>query len=141
MNARISCITLAVDDIEKSLTFYHDGLGLTTQSNADLAGGADHVALELPGDLYLVLILRAGFAEFTKMTDQIDAPRGSSECILSYFAASKEEVDAILERAATAGGTVPRPAKDEQWGYAGYIKDPDGHLWEIMWNPKLIEKD
>lgn len=141
MNARISCITLAVDDIQKSLTFYRDGLGLTTQSDADLAEGADHVPLKLPGDLYLVLILRAGFTEFTQMTNQTNAPRGSSECILSYFAASKEEVDAILERAAAAGGTVPRQAKDEQWGYAGYIKDPDGHLWEIMWNPKLVEKD
>jgi Glyoxalase/Bleomycin resistance protein/Dioxygenase superfamily len=81
---------------------------------------------------------RAEFAKCTKIANQPDAPRGSSECILSYFAASKEDVDAILKRANAAGGAVPGEAEDQPWGYSGYFTDPDGHLWEIMWKPALV---
>jgi hypothetical protein len=81
---------------------------------------------------------RAEFAKYTKIAHQPDAPRGSSECILGYFAASKEDVDAILKRANAAGGAVPGEAEDQPWGYSGYFTDPDGHLWEIMWKPALV---
>lgn len=137
MKTRINCITLAVDQLEKSLVFYRDGLGLPTK---DVADATDHLALELPGDLYLVLLLREEFSEFAKLANQQEVLRGMSECILSYFAASKEEVDAILTRVEAAGGEIPSQAKEHPWGYAGYFTDPDGHLWEVMWNSKLKRK-
>jgi predicted lactoylglutathione lyase len=134
----INCITLAGDDLKKSLAFYRDGLGLPAQFSAELEDGADCTAFELAGDLWLVLMPRAEFAKCTKIAHQPDAPRGSSECILSYFAASKEDVAAILKRANAAGGAVPGEAEDQPWGYSGYFTDPDGHLWEIMWKPTLV---
>jgi uncharacterized protein len=137
MKPRINCITLAVDNIEKSLAFYRDGLELASER---IAGGDDHTAFFLPGDLCLVLILRDGFAGFTKLADQTNAARSVSECILSYFAASQEEVDTILKRVAAAGGEIASPAKEQPWGYAGLFKDPDGHLWEVMWNPHITSK-
>jgi len=134
MKPRINCITLGVDDIARSLAFYRDGLGLPTPDNTN---GADHAALALPGGLYLVLVLRAEFAGYTKFTNQTDAQRGTSECILSYFASGKEEVDSILNRIEAAGGAVPDRAKDQPWGYAGFFSDPDGHMWEIVWNAEF----
>ena len=139
MKARIHCLTLAVDDIERSLAFYRDGLGLPTPSEA--GAGSDHVALSLPGGLYFVLILRSEFAEFTTLADRTPAAPGTSECILSYFAADREEVDAILDRAQAVGGTRRGPAAERPWGYAGYLTDPDGHLWEIMWNAGLATEE
>ena len=81
---------------------------------------------------------RAEFAKCTKIAHQPDAPRDSSECILSYFAASKEDVDAILKRANAASGAVSGEAEDQPWGFSEYFTDPDGHLWEIMWKPTLV---
>jgi predicted lactoylglutathione lyase len=137
MNARISCITLPVDNVKKSLAFYRDGLGLTTER---IAEGDDHVAMFLPGDLCLVLILREEFTQFTKLSNQEDAARGASEYIFSYFAASRDEVDATLKRVEAAAGLVPGQAKEQPWGYAGLFKDPDGHLWEVMWNHHLTSE-
>jgi uncharacterized protein len=112
----INCITLPVDDPKKSLAFYRDGLGLPAQFSAELEDGADCTAFELAGDLWLVPMPRAEFDKCTKIAHQPDAPRGSSECILSYFAASKEDVDAILKRANAAGGAVPGEAEDQPKG-------------------------
>ncbi len=137
MNPQINCLTLAVDEVEKSLAFYRDGLGLTTKVQAD---GDDHVAIFLPNNLCLVLILRESFTEFTRLANQTDAAPDTSECILSYFAASKAEVDAVLKRVAAAGAQVPHQAKAQPWGYAGLFTDPDGHLWEVMWNPNFNSK-
>jgi predicted lactoylglutathione lyase len=67
---------------------------------------------------------RAEFDKCTKIAHQPDAPRGSSECILSYFAASKEAVDAILKRANAASGAMPGEVEDQPWGYSGYFTDP-----------------
>ena len=134
MNTRINCITFAVDNIETALAFYRDGLGLTSQK---ITQGDDNVGFFLPGDLCLVLILHQGFTPFTKLAKQADAPRGTSECILSYFASSKAEVDAILKRVEAAGEEIPGPATEQPWGYAGILKDPDGHVWEVMWNPNF----
>ncbi|MDC0715208.1 VOC family protein [Stigmatella sp. ncwal1] len=131
---RIHCVTLPVDDLKRSIAFYRNGLGMGAE---EVEEGADHVALELPGGLCLVLILRSEFTQFTKLVRQGDAPKGASECILSFFAASREEVDAVLQSAGAAGGAVAGPAADKPWGYAGYVADPDGHLWEFLWNPRL----
>jgi predicted lactoylglutathione lyase len=134
MSTRIHCITLAVDDLKKAHAFYRDGAGLPMP---DINDETDHIPIELPGNLYLVLVRRADFTQYTKLTNQTDTARGSSECILSYFAASKEAVDALLKRVEAAGGTVPSQATDQPWGYAGFFTDPDGHMWEIVWNPNF----
>lgn len=137
MNSRLNCITLPVSDLKASLTFYRHGLGLPTDDIGELTDADDHVALKLEGGLYLVLILRAGFAEFTTLAQQAEAPSGVSECVLSYFATSQTEVDEILQLCAANGGAVAGQPVAQPWGYAGYVKDPDGHLWEIMFNPKM----
>jgi uncharacterized protein len=134
MKPTIHCVTLPVNDPKRAFKFYKDGLGLS----ADEPGESnDHVAFTLEGNLYLVIILREEFVKFTKMADQSEAPRGTSECVLSYFAGTREEVDCILRNAEAAGSTASGQASDRPSGYAGYFKDPDGHLWEIMWNPGL----
>lgn len=139
MPATISCVTFAVDDLQRALTFYRDGLGLPAEG-VEITEDSDHIPLLLPGGVYLVLTLRAGFGEFTDMVGHTVAVRGASECILSYFASSKDEVDAILARIPGAGGVVAGPPKDQQWGYAALVTDPDGHIWEVMWNPQLVSE-
>jgi predicted lactoylglutathione lyase len=86
----------------------------------------------------MVIILRSEFAKFTAIAGQPDAPKGASECILSYFTANKEEVNIILQRATSAGGINTGKPTEQPWGYAGYLKDPDGHLWEVMYNAGLV---
>ena len=134
MRTTINCITLPVDDIQQSFRFYHDGLGLAADKPKE---DADHVAFTLEGKLYLVIIRRDEFRKFTTKANQTDAPKRSSESILSCFTGSKEEVDQIISQAAAAGGVMMGEPKHEPWGYAGYFYDPDGHVWEIMWNPNL----
>ncbi|MEX0760976.1 MAG: VOC family protein [Dehalococcoidia bacterium] len=135
MKPTINCITLPVDDLQKSFAFYRDGLGMPAEG---MAGEQDHVAFELPGDLYLVLISRSEFAGFAGFVDQSTAQPGISECILSYFASSREEVDSVLESARSAGASPTTP-KDNPWGYSGYFTDPDGHMWEVTWIPDPVE--
>ena len=126
----VSVITLAVDDLERSLAFYRDGLGLPTTGIADLADGGDHILFPLDGGLSLVLFLRS---ELAAVTLHPDTGRDALACVLSHTAGSPEEVDAILNQAAAAGGTITVPAAPQPWGgYAGYFADPDGHLWEIV---------
>jgi uncharacterized protein len=134
MKPTIHCVTLPVDDLKRSFRFYKNGLGLSAGEPDETA---DHVAFTLEDKLYLVIILREEFAKFTTMANQPDAPKGTSECVLSYFTVSREEVDTILGKAEIAGGVLTGTARDQPWGYAGFFKDPDGHLWEIMYNPGL----
>jgi uncharacterized protein len=129
MKLRINIITLAVDDLEKSLTFYRDGMGLPTKGIADITDGGDHILFELHADLSLVLFLRT---EVSKIANQSAQAQRSAEFILSHVTESKEEVDFILQSAKAAGGTLPSQPSESSWGYSGYFQDPDGHLWEIM---------
>ncbi|MBD1379423.1 VOC family protein [Metabacillus arenae] len=128
MKPKINIITLAVDDLAKSIAFYKDGLGLPTKGIVD---GEDHILFEMQGNLSLVLILRT---EFNKVANQPNTSNKSSEFILSYTADSKEEVDSILKKTTAAGGTLlSNQPKDYDWGYSGHFKDPDGHIWEIVY--------
>lgn len=129
MKPRIAIITIAVDDLEKALAFYRDGMGLPTPGIID---GADHVAFDLAGGLSLVLYPRA---ELAKQAQQPQAGRSSAEFSLSYVAGSKAEVDAVLRRAEAAGATLLDAPQEESWGYIGFFKDLDGHLWEVLWGP------
>jgi predicted lactoylglutathione lyase len=129
MKPRISIITLAVDDLEKSLAFYRDGLGLPTEGVMD---GADHVLFRLEGNLSFVLYPRS---ELAKLAQQSDAKPSSVECILSHSAATRQEVDTILKQAEAAGGTVLGRTEEQPWGYYGHFKDLDGHVWEVICGP------
>ncbi|WP_020680932.1 VOC family protein [Marinobacterium rhizophilum] len=138
MKPRISLITLGVDDLEASVSFYRDGLGLATEGiiGADVEDGA--VAFfDLQGGLKLGLFPRKSLAKDAGLPivgagDQ----RGDAGFSLAHNVASKAEVDQVMAQAATAGATVLKPAQDTFWGgYAGYFQDPEGHLWEVAWNP------
>lgn len=130
MKPRISIITLAVDDLERSLRFYRDGLGLPTKGIVE--GFDDHVLFEMQEGLSLVLYLRK---EVDKISGQTNDIRSSSECILSYAATSREEVEKTIDRAVSAGGSLCGKPEEQPWGYFAYFKDPDGHIWEVLTGP------
>ena len=139
MEPRLNVITLAVDDLERALAFYRDGLGLQTNGvvASDLVdqktGAAGAIVIfKFESGLILALYPR------TELAKDAAVPAGPSqigEFSLGQLVASRGEVDRILEQAAAAGAVVT-PAHDRPWGiYSGYFRDPDGHLWEIIWNP------
>jgi predicted lactoylglutathione lyase len=130
MRPRINFITLAVEDLEKSFAFYRQGLGLPSLGR--LEGNEDHVLFELENDFGLVLYARP---EFMKFILEPAAATRSAGFIISHFAESKAEVDLILQRALAAGATRVGEPKTEPWGYSANFADPDGHQWEITWNP------
>ncbi|MBM3618604.1 MAG: VOC family protein [Alphaproteobacteria bacterium] len=132
MQPMINCITLPVDDLKTAVHFYRDGMAFADGEATD-----DHAVFNLSNGISIVLLTRKEFSTFTDAAQQMTAPKGASEFILSYFAGSQLEVDAHLARAQAAGGFIPAPAKTLPWGYAGNIVDPDGHVWEIMYNPLI----
>jgi predicted lactoylglutathione lyase len=124
MPAAISCITLPVDDLQKSLSFYR-GLGLSPEEQDD-----DHIAFNLDG-VYLVLLNRSEFGVYVESVGHRPAGRGQSEAILSYFAESRGEVDQVIAKAKGAGASTTAP-EDDEGVYSGYFTDPDGHTWEVL---------
>ena len=135
MKPRISLITLGVDDLERSVKFYSEGLGLATEGiiGREFEHGA--VAFfELASGLRLALWPRASLAHDAEVPA---GPASSTEFALAHNVASRAEVDAVMAQAAAAGGRIAKLAQDTFWGgYAGYFMDPDGHLWEVAWNPQ-----
>ncbi len=134
MKPRISLITLGVDDLERSLHFYRDGLGFPTEGivGAECAEGAV-VFFDLQPGLKLAIWPRKSLAADSGLP--LGAPNASGFS-LAHNVASKAEVDAVMEQARIAGASILKLAGDTFWGgYAGYFQDPDQHLWEIAWNP------
>lgn len=125
-------IALAVEDLNRALAFYQDGLDMTTPGIDD-----GIITLELP-NLSLFLIERVRFETYTSDA-QVTPHRAhdSVECIVSCALTTKDEVDDVLKRVAAAGGTVPHPAQNGESGYTGYFRDPDGHLWELVASGEL----
>lgn len=140
MKPRIKLITLAVDDLDRSLAFYRDGMGLPTEGivGTEFEDGA--VAFfHLNDDLVLGLYPRDALAKDAKVPK---GPRSPTEFSLGHNVASKHEVDAVMQQARDAGAQITDPAQDRFWGgYSGYFQDPDGHLWEVAWNPAWKVKD
>ncbi|MGH3447984.1 MAG: VOC family protein [Nocardioidaceae bacterium] len=140
MHPKILFITLAVDDLDRSVVFYRDGLGWPTEGVVakelhDDATGADGTIafFTLASGLMIGLYERTNLA---KDASTPVGPQSSTEFSLGIPAESPAEVDALLTQAEAAGGTLPAPAHRRPWGiYSGYFADPDGHLWEIVWNP------
>jgi uncharacterized protein len=137
MKPRITVITIGVDDLERSLSFYRDGLGFQTQGiiGKEFEHGA--VAFfDLASTLKLAIWPRKSIAHDTGIS--LGNP-SSTELTLGHNVSSKAEVDIVMEQARIAGATIVKPAHDTFWGgYAGYFADPDKHLWEIVWNPQFV---
>jgi len=140
MKPRVTMITLGVDDLERALHFYRDGLGLETQGvvGKEFEHGAV-VFFKLQSGVQLALWPRTSMAQHTGL--EVSAP-SVTEFALAHNVTSKAEVDAVMDEAKNAGATIVKPAQDTFWGgYAGYFQDPDGHLWEVAWNPHLTVED
>ena len=134
MKPRIKVITLGVSDLEKSLAFYRDGLGLPTQGiiGTEFEEGAV-VFFDMNDDLILALYPKSALAKDARVSA---GPPNPAEFSIGHIVRSKREVDALMEEAERAGAKITDPAHDRFWGgYSGYFQDPDGHLWEIAWNP------
>ena len=134
MQARVTLITLGVDDLERSLRFYRDGLGLRTEGvvGEEFENGA--VAFfDLQAGLKLAIWPRRSIANDAGLPVSAPSP---TDVTLAHNVASKAKVDAVMEQARDAGATIVKEAGDTFYGgYAGYFLDPDRHLWEVAWNP------
>lgn len=137
MKPRLSVITLGVDDLERSLHFYRDGLGFATEGimGTEFAGGAV-VFFDLQAGLKLALWSRNSIAQDAGVP--LDSP-GQTAFTLGHNVSSRAEVDDVMAQAAQAGAVILKPACETCWGgYAGYFQDPDHHLWEVVWNPQWL---
>jgi hypothetical protein len=129
MKPKISIIGLGVRDFAKSLAFYREGLGLTTHNYKE---GEDHVMFKMEGT-WLSLYPRDKLAEDATVPDD---GKGFSGITLSRNEASREKVDETFAEAIRAGAKPVKKPQDVFWGgYSGYFADPDGHLWEVAFNP------
>jgi hypothetical protein len=130
MEPRITLVTLGVSDLPRSVAFYRDGLGFPLSS-----ASTEEVAFFRLQGLALGLYPRRLLAEDAAVPDS--AP-GFSGITLAHNVRERDEVDRTLEHAARAGATITKRAEDAFWGgRSGYFADPDGHLWEVAWNPGL----
>lgn len=137
MKPRITVITLGVEDLEKAVDFYSNGLGLSTEGIVGKEFEFGAVAFfNLENGLKLALWPRKSIAHDTNMEAQNPS---STEMTIGQNVNTREEVDDIMANALRAGAKIIKPADDTFWGgYAGYFQDPDGHVWEIVYNPELL---
>jgi catechol 2,3-dioxygenase-like lactoylglutathione lyase family enzyme len=134
MKPRITVLSIGVDDLEKSLRFYRDGLGFQTEGiiGTEFEHGAV-VFIDLHYGLKLALFPRASIAHDAGIARTARSP---SEFTLGHNVRSEKEVDQVMREATAAGAREVKPAQKTFWGgYAGYFADPDGHLWEVAHNP------
>jgi catechol 2,3-dioxygenase-like lactoylglutathione lyase family enzyme len=140
MKPRITVLTIGVDDLDRALAFYHDGLGLPTKGiiGREFEHGA--VAFfDLQGGLKLAIWERDNIAHDSTVAK---SGRSPTEFTIGHNVRSRDEVDAVMAQAAVAGATITKRAAATFWGgYTGYFQDPDGHLWEVAWNPQLLPEE
>lgn len=128
MQPRLNIITLGVKDLNKAIRFYRDGLGWPLSS----ASAGDFAIFKLTTGTALALYPRKLLAEDTKLKDN----GGFGGITIAQNVTTRDEVDAALSDAVKAGGTLLKTAREAEWGgYSGYFADPDGHPWEVAWNP------
>lgn len=140
MKPRIKVLTLGVDDLERSLAFYRDGMGLKTAGviGQEFEDGAV-VFFNMNDDLILALYPSASLSKDAKVS-ATQARMGAVS--IGHIVESKEEVDKVIKQAEQAGAMITDPPHDRFWGgYSGYFHDPDGHLWEIAWHPQWSAQD
>jgi uncharacterized protein len=140
MEARFTVLTLGVDNLEKAYKFYHEGLGLVSKGIVGKEFEHGEVAFfELKNGMTLALYSRDNLAWDSHLKK---GSPSSTEFSIGYNTRSEAEVDSILVQAKKAGATIVKLAQKTFWGgYSGYFQDPDGHLWEIAFNPNLIPQD
>jgi catechol 2,3-dioxygenase-like lactoylglutathione lyase family enzyme len=127
MQQRLSLLTIGVRDIERARRFYEEGLGWRRDF------GGDDVAMYQSGGMVFALYEWPKLAEDAGVSEEGSGFRGVT---LAHNVASKEEVRAVLEEARAAGARIVIEPRDTFWGgYDAYFADPDGHLWEVAWNP------
>ena len=127
MDQRISIVTLGTDDLPRAVAFW-EAMGWPRKARAFEA-----IAMFQAGGLAFALYPFEKLAQDCGMTDR--GP-GFGGFTLAHNVASKAEVDALLLKAVECGATLQKPAHDAFWGgYSGYFLDPDGHPWEVAWNP------
>ena len=134
MKPRITVLTIGVDDLERSLAFYRDGLGLRTEGivGKEFEYGAV-TFFDLENGIKLALWPRKSISHDAGLS--LQNPSGT-EFTLGHNVKSKQEVDDVMVQAKKAGANIVKPAQETFWGgYSGYFQDPDGHLWEVAWNP------
>lgn len=136
MNPHITVLTLGVADLERSVAFYRDGLGFKTQGIIGTESENGAVAFfNLQSGVKLALWPRQSIAADTGLTEQSPSP---TEFTLGHNVDSPADVDAVMSQAAKAGAVIVKTAQPTFYGgYAGYFQDPDGHLWEVVFNPAL----
>lgn len=137
MKPRITLITLCVDDLERAVQFYRDGLGLPTQGIIGKEFEYGAVAFfDLQPGLKLAVWPRKSLAHDAGIPVSAPSP---TELSIGHNVSSIAEVDAVMELAKAAGAAIAKPAQKTFWGgYAGYFQDPDHHLWEVAWNPQML---
>lgn len=137
MKPRISVLTLGVADLERAVAFYRDGLGLPTKGIVGREFEHGAVAFfDLAGGLKLAVWAQDDIAHDTGLPI---TPPSPTSFTIGHNVAARGEVDQVLQAAASAGAEIVKPAADTFYGgYAGYFSDPDGHLWEVVWNPALL---
>jgi catechol 2,3-dioxygenase-like lactoylglutathione lyase family enzyme len=140
MKPRIKVLTLAVSNLERSLAFYRDGMGLETKGivGQEFEDGA--VAFfQMNDDLILALYPATSLAKDAKIAE----PRQVLGAVsIGHIVSSRAAVDEVMNQAEKAGAVITDRAHDRFWGgYSGYFHDPDGHLWEIAWNPQWTVTD
>lgn len=140
MNPRVTLITLGTDDLEAALRFYRDGLGLASEGIVGTQFEYGAVAFfDLQPGLKLAVWPRKSIARDCGLAVGAPSP---AEFALGHNVSSKAEVDGVMKQARDAGAVVVKPAADTFWGgYAGYFQDPDGHLWEVAWNPQMLPQE
>ena len=137
MKPRITLLTLGVDDLERAVEFYRDGLGFPTDGIVGEEYEHGAVAFfDLENGLRLALWPRASLAHDSGLPQ---TPASSTDLSIGHNVNSVREVDEAMKRAAAAGAEIIKAADKTFWGgYAGYFRDPDGHLWEVAFNPQML---
>lgn len=137
MKPRITLITLGVDDLERAVRFYRDGLGLQTPGIVGTEFEHGAVAFfDLANGIKLALWPRASLAHDSGLPV---TPRSATEFCLAHNVSARAEVDEVLAQARKGGATLVKAAHETFYGgCAGYFQDPDGHLWEVAFNPQLL---
>jgi len=128
MEPRITVVTLGVADLERARNFYVNGLGWKASSSSN-----EHITFIDAGGVVLGLYPRSLLAE-----DAMVDPKGSGfrGVTLAQNVSSKSDVDRALQTAVRAGALLLKPAQEVFWGgYSGYFADPEGHIWEVAYNP------
>lgn len=140
MKPRISVLTLRVSDLERSLIFYRDGLGLPSEGIVGREFEHGAVAFfDLSGGLKLAIWAQEDLAHDAGLpVHPVSTTAGS----IGHNVLDRGEVDEIMDAAELAGARVIKtPGETFYGGYAGYFADPDGHLWEVVWNPGMLPPD